>query len=110
MLNRRETAWKLAREHYRVDDGIVRVFRLVSPHEAESEPIKLLEVNRFTIPAGIMPLRFAAVPAQGVPFPSVIVEVTPAEFELIQSSHLPLPQDWRIEEEIPNEAPGPNGS
>ena len=26
---------------------------------------------------GIMPLRFDAVPASGIPFPSVIVEVTP---------------------------------
>ena len=48
-------------------------------HQAEvvrAEPIKLLEVNENTVAAGVMPLYFGPAPASGIPYPSVIVEVT----------------------------------
>jgi hypothetical protein len=106
MNNRREVARRLAQAHYRVEDGLVGVYLLVGKHEAETDPIKLLEVNRSTIAAGIMPLQFDPAPSRGIPYSSIIVEVTPAEFEQIRSSALKLPHDWEIAEEIPNdEAP-----
>jgi len=51
-------ACKLAAAHYEVEVGITQIFRLTGTAEAEGlpdEPIKLLEVNENTIPAGIMP-------------------------------------------------------
>jgi hypothetical protein len=98
-----DVARRLARAHYTAEGGLVKVYLLVSKTESEAEPIKLLEVNRSTIPTGIMPLRFDAAPARGIPYPSIIVEVTPDEFEKIQQSALKLPDGWLIGEEIPND-------
>jgi hypothetical protein len=99
-------ARSLAESHYRVDPGIVRVFRLVSPtHESSpAEPIKLLEVNEETSMSGIVPVYFGPHVASGVIFASVIVEVRPEEFESIQNKKLALPQGWELGEEYPRPA------
>jgi hypothetical protein len=47
-----------------------------------------------------MPLHFGPAPASGIPYPSVIVEVTPDEFKKIQSHELKLPEGWEIGEEL----------
>ncbi len=106
MANKQEAARKLAQAHYLVEEGLVGVFRIVSKAETDAEPIKLLEVNRDTVPTGIMPLGFDAAPERGIPYPSVIVEVTPEEYRQIQSAVLRLPNGWQIAEEIPNENAG----
>ena len=105
MIDKREAARRLALAHYCVESGLERVFRLASPEESDTEPIKLLEVNRDSVATGILPLGFAAAPIRGIPFSSVIVEVTPAEFEKIRSGELTLPGGWQMVEEIPNETP-----
>jgi hypothetical protein len=97
-------AKELAKKHYEVEDGLTRIFRLTCKAEMEasrSEPIKLLEVNENTVPSGVMPLHFGPVPAIGIPFPSIILEVTPEEFTKIRSHELKLPKDWEIGEELP---------
>jgi hypothetical protein len=97
-------ARELAKKHYEVEDGLTQIFRLIGKSEVEasrSEPIKLLEVNENTVPSGIMPLHFGAVPASGIPFPSIIIEVTPDEFTKIKTHELKLPKDWEIGEELP---------
>jgi hypothetical protein len=87
----------LARRHYDLEPGLVRVYRLHSRNEdAHAEPIKLLEVNEDTIAAGVMPLHFGPAPAVGIPFSTVIVEVTPEEFRRIEARELRLPEDWEI--------------
>lgn len=48
-----------------------------------------------------MPLHSGPLPTHGIPYPSVIVEVTPAEFARIQSDELRLPPGWTIGEELP---------
>jgi len=104
MLNRDDEARALAEAHYRVETGITRIFRITGGADVESqpdEPIKLLEVNENTVPAGIMPLSFDAAPAQGIHYPSVILEVTPAEFEKIQNRELPLPKGWSLGSLVP---------
>lgn len=109
MPTRDEVARILAEAHYRIESGITRIFRIVGAADAEaqpSEPIKLLEVNENTIPAGIMPLSFDAAPGQGIYYPSVIVEVTPAEFESIQRRELPLPKGWSLGGLVPRPANG----
>jgi len=99
-----KAAKELAKKHYQVETGLKRIFRVTGTVEVEivsSEPIKLLEVNENTVPSGVMPLGFDAVPAAGIPFPSVIIEVTPAEFAQIQTRELKLPYGWGLSDEIP---------
>ena len=101
MPDKAEEARKLAEAHYRVEAGITRIFRIAGTAETESrpdEPIKLLEVSQSTIPCGVLPLQFGPAPASGIHYPSVIVEVTPEEFDRIQTQTLALPEGWTIGE------------
>ncbi len=92
-------AAKLARLHYRVERGMVNIFRLLSPTRETDprEPIKLLEVNKNTITAGVMPLWFGTHSRSGIHYPSVLIEITPQEYKLLQQGKLTLPDDWVIE-------------
>lgn len=105
-----EAAKELAKKHYQIEAGLTQIFRITERVEVEvirAEPIKLLEVNEDTVPSGVMPLHFGPAPASGIPYPSVIVEVTPDEFKKIQSRELKLPEGWEIGEELPK--PTENG-
>jgi hypothetical protein len=107
MVEKSEVTKTLARKHFEIEPGITRIFEIVDQTKDESSaetPIKLLEVNDATIPSGILPLYFAPVPARGVPFPTVIIEVTPEEFEQIEANSLPLPSGWILGPEIPRGA------
>lgn len=102
-----EAARELANKHFEIEVGLTRIFRITGTAETElhpSEPIKLLEVNTATATSGILPLYFGPVPGRGIPYPSVIVEVTPDEFEKIKKHELPLPKGWSIGEELPRPA------
>jgi hypothetical protein len=104
MPNKTDVARRLAETHYQVEAGITQIFQIVGRPEAElrpEEPIKLLEVNQFSIPSGVMPLYFDAAPARGIHFPSVIVEVTPEEFTKIRSQELKLPEGWTLGDLFP---------
>lgn len=104
MSDRDEVAKRLAHNHYEIEPGITRIFRLQDKPEFEglaSTPIKLLEINADTAPSGIMPLHFGPVPGRGIPYSSVIVEVTPDEFERIKLEELRLPEGWTIAKEYP---------
>jgi len=90
-----ESAGELARRHYQVEPGLTRVIQFSgSATLATAEPIKLLEVNTNSASLGIMPLGFGPAPEAGIRFPSVIIEVTPDEFEKIEAKELPLPNGW----------------
>jgi hypothetical protein len=96
-------ARELAHLHFLAEPSVTQVFRLAGSQEAEGrpeEPIKLLEINPDSFASGILPLHFAAAPERGIPYPSIIVEVTPDEFDLIRSRKLTLPPSWEIQEEI----------
>jgi hypothetical protein len=102
-----DAARQLAMRHYEIEDGLIQIFRITDRPAAEfseREPIKLLEVNVNTPETGIMPLHFGPVPASGIPYRSVIIEVSPNEFERIRSNELKLPEGWVIGEEIPRPA------
>ena len=61
-------AKELARKHYEVEPGLTRVIRFSGSADVEAvrtEPIKLLEVNQYTVPSGVMPLRFGPAVASG---------------------------------------------
>jgi hypothetical protein len=103
MPSKDEAAKELAQKHYQVEEGLTKVFRITSNPELEvnpGEPIKLLEVNAATVPSGVMPLHFGPAPASGIPYSSVIVEVTPEEFEKIKTHEIRLPNGWVLGEEF----------
>ena len=98
---------ELAMRHYEIEDGLVQIFRIndrAAAELGEDELIKLLEVNANTPETGIMPLYFGPFPTSGIPYASVIIEVSPNEFEKIKSNELTLPEGWAIGEEIPRPA------
>lgn len=96
MPEKDEVARLLAEAHRAMEPTISRIIRLVAEREDEArEPVKLLEVNPATSPSGIFPIAFTADPPR-VPYPSVVVEVTEAEFEQIANGTLPLPAGWRL--------------
>src|SRR5262249_17865296 len=104
MADKQAAARKLAAVHYQIEPGITHIFTIREKPESEAlpgTPIKLLEVNGFTVPAGILPLHFGPAPASGVPYSSIIVEVTPDEFERIKTQELQLPEGWVLGEELP---------
>jgi hypothetical protein len=106
-----EAAKELATIHYEVEAGLTHIFLLNDKAEAQTIPadtIKLLEVNENTVESGIMPLHFGPAPASGIPFSSIIIEVTPNEFKRIQSNELKLPNGWEIGEALPR-PPGVTG-
>jgi len=104
MLTKDEAATELARKHYEIETGLMQVFRITGSGDVEpgsNEPIKLLEVNENTVPSGIMPLQFGPSPASGLHYSSVILEVTPDEFQKIKNQELKLPHGWKVGELIP---------
>jgi hypothetical protein len=107
MPTKDEEAIELARKHYRIETGLTQVFRLTGAADVEvrpTEPIKLLEVNENTVPSGIMPIQFGPSPASGLHYPSIILEVTPDEFQKIQHQELKLPNGWKVGDLIPRPA------
>jgi hypothetical protein len=104
MSRKDDVARHLAQTHFELEAGMTHIFRLIGSTEAEAreiEPIKLLEVNEATVSAGILPLHFGPMPMAGVPYRTVIISVTPEEFEKIKSKQLNLPRDWKLGDEMP---------
>jgi hypothetical protein len=96
-------AKELARRHFEIEPGITQIATIWEPPAYEvrpDTPIKLLEVNTNTFASGVIPVHFGPALSHGVPFPSVIVEVTPDEFEKIKRKELALPNGWELGEEI----------
>jgi hypothetical protein len=107
MPTKDEEAIELASKHYRIETGLTQVFRVTGADDVEvrpTEPIKLLEVNENTVPSGIMPIWFGPSPASGLHYSTVILEVTPDEFERIQKRELELPNGWKLADPIPRPA------
>ena len=50
-----------------------------------------------------MPLHSGPVPGSGIPYASLIVDVTLDDFERIRLQELKLPDGWTIDEEYPRE-------
>jgi hypothetical protein len=100
MPDKDRVAETLAEAHRSVEPTITRIVRILGPSEADQrEPIKLLEVNTATMPSGIWPIAFTPDPPT-VPYGSVVVEVTPDEYEEIVAQRLPLPSGWTLGAEL----------
>ena len=96
MNDKTAIAQALADAHRGIEPSIVRIRRITSPDESDpSEPVKLLEVNPDTSPSGIVPIYFG--PSSKVPAPSVLVEITPKEYDDIERGDLKLPPGWKLD-------------
>jgi hypothetical protein len=98
MPEKDDVAEQLALAHREAEPTIERIVRLVAEGDGEAdahEPVKLLEVNPATSPSGVMPIAFGSDPPT-VPYPSVVVEVTPTEYQQIRDGLLALPHAWRL--------------
>ena len=91
-----EAVRELAEWHFGVEPELTQVIRIVADDEdAPDEPIKLLEVNAATVSTGsVEPYAFAA--SASLPFPTVIAEITPEEYERIRRDEIKLPTGWSL--------------
>jgi len=97
MPSKDEVAERLARDNYFLDEAVRRIYRLVGGAEAdEREPIKLLLVSDDTVATGIVPLHFPPHVPNGIPYPFVVVEVTPDELDRLERGELALPAGWSL--------------
>lgn len=85
------TAEHLAKAHSQVEPNLRSVYLLEPLDERNpEEPIKLLEVVEGTLERGVEPIGFAADPARGIDYPSIIVEISPREYRDVRSGKLKL--------------------
>ncbi len=95
MPNKDSVAKALVEAHFAVEPHLTEVWRVIGDNESSAtEPIKLLEVNVATVATGsVTPFAFS--PTQDVPYPTVVAEVTPEEFEAAKHDPSRLPKGWR---------------
>ncbi len=100
--NKRETAENLAKAHFGVEPHLKRIFLLEPLNEQDpTDPIRLLEVVEGTIERGIEPIAFTAAPGRGIEYPSVIVEISPREYQHIREGKLNLKDHgWEVGREL----------
>ena len=92
---------QVADAHFIIEPGLTQICRLErEPAEEErpEEPVKLLEVNRRTIPVGLRGIYLRPDLPAGIHFPCVVYDVTPEEFQQIQQGELQLPTGLRMTE------------
>jgi hypothetical protein len=99
--NKLETAKILARAHSEVEPNLKGVY-LIEPADDQNpdDPIKLLEVVEGTIERGIEPIAFTADPSHGIEYPSVIVEISPTEYEAIRRDGKLGYDGWTVGREL----------
>lgn len=99
MDDKTELARQLAEAHRSYDPSIVGVYRIHTATDGHSNgPIKLLEISELTPASGIVPIVFGA--TKSIPYPTVVVEITPGEFELLKRNQLALPNGWTVGEAL----------
>lgn len=85
-----ETARELALAHRREDPETREVYLADAPDE-----VRLVEVSGSVGYTGeVLPFRFAAKPDLGIPYPSVVVLLSPEEWTELRGGKLALPQGW----------------
>lgn len=91
-----EVATELAQAHRAEDPSTDAIYL----SDAEGE-VRLVEVSGSVgSSAGgeVLPFGFRARPEQGIPYPSVVVLLSPAEWKKIESGALTLPRGWNRDE------------
>jgi hypothetical protein len=100
MITKNKAADAIARKHSSFDEDLIQVCRIAKAvgEDSPDEPVKLLEVNASTVPVGVVPVYFG--PSSENPFPTIIVEITPTEYQQLLAKQLSLPDDWRLGESL----------
>jgi hypothetical protein len=98
MMSIHDVALTLARAHRKADAEIREIFLAKDPAGKE---VRLLEVSSSVGNTGsILPFRFAAREDLGIPYPSVIVLVSPEEKQSLDNKELQLPESWGSSPEL----------
>jgi hypothetical protein len=93
-----DVAKELAEAHRAEDPETEEVFFA----DAENE-VRLVEVSRAVRPGDrpkVLPFRFTPRPDLGVPYESVIVLLSPEDWQAVRAGHLPLPAGWGTVEDL----------
>jgi hypothetical protein len=88
-----EVAVELAKAHKEDDPQTTDVYFV----EGIDDEVRLVEVSGSLAnggPGEVLPFRFTAQPADGVPFPSVVVLLSPSEWDAVAHDKLKLPPGW----------------
>lgn len=93
-----KTAKKLAQGHKKFDPNTQMIKYFPSNHHKE---VRLLEVSSTAPTTGeMMPFRFGPDTSQGIDLPSVVILISPQEWEDVKSGRLKLPQNWDLSKAI----------
>lgn len=85
-------AVEMVRRQQQADEGVVRsILYTREGGPLPEDPIRILEVSEDTIACGIIPIYLG--PQKAFPA-SIIIQVTPDEFQAIQQGTLALPEGW----------------
>lgn len=92
-----QAAW-YAKQHLRTDPGVVAVYYL--PQNADEREIRLVEVNRLIgdrNDRSLEPIDFGVDMGTENAHKLLVLDVTPQQWERIQTGKLALPGDWSLE-------------
>ena len=89
-----EVVRRMAREHFEIEDGVEQIIWF---RDGSHDEIRLIEVNRNTIPEGKI-LTFYHGPTPEYPIPTIVGDVTPDEWERVKSGAIALPEGWSMED------------
>jgi hypothetical protein len=97
-----ETAKTLAAAHFRVEPYLKHIHLLEPVDDQDpTDPIRLLEVVEGTFSRGIEPIGFTADPARGIDYPTIIVEISPAEYKSVRNGIVRFAnRDWTVGTEL----------
>ena len=88
-----EVAEELIAYHFRIEPGMIEIYRLDDPEDAEA-PNRLLEVNQETIGTHAQIISFCFSPSERVPSGTVVAEITPNELD--QPRATGFPKGWDL--------------
>lgn len=85
-----EVAKELAEAHRKEDPETLDIYLANDQYE-----VRLVEVSKSLARMGeVLPFRFKARPDQGIPYASVVVLLSPEEWEELNAGKLSLPAGW----------------
>ena len=87
-------AQELAVAHREADTNTTTIMLFPS---SQNDEIHLLEVSTTAPTTGeVLPFGFAADPAHGVEYPSVVILLSPEEWQQVEHGALSLPTGWNL--------------
>ena len=94
----KQVATKLARAHRKADKQTKLIKLFTTDRQDE---IHLVEVSASAPTTGeVLPFKFAPDPTAGVDYPSVVILLSPAEWQQVEQGMLRLPQGWDLDKAV----------